>query len=852
MNPLVRLALRNLTSHFWRTVATVVGTGLGVAALLASLSIGANVTANLQLELQAAAGKADFLVTPGAGGRIIMPIEPLREQIMAEFAPKHVFPVLSARLEPLRDDLDTPSSLLPGIDSGFQLQGRMLEHPDAFTSELLEGRLPVAGQREVAIGADFARHRGLALGTVVQFQDGTTAHEYTITGLLDDQLGFASTNGGRVGVTHLTDLQQDLHFTDRASHLEIVLHDPATAPSELEAVQQFVGDSYNVTYPAGSGDFTSGMVRAMQAGLSILAATLLALGAFLAYNTFTAAVVERRRDFALLRTICLSQRDAMKVTLYEAGFTGIIGAMVGIALGVVLAWLLTAVNAAILEYEFQTLSVPWVNAIFAVLAGVGSTLLAAWLPAREAGKSSPLSLFTRLEVENERTTPWVLASVLGVLGTFFAVYPWHGEITIVLAAVALGLLFLSVTLFAPALVRGTTRLLLPLFSRVFGRAARLGAGFTQRNMARNSVALATVAIGVSLIIGVGSMIDSINSAIRNWVETTIVGDQYITSPLRFPADFAAQLEAVPGVDVASGVAMNIVRFRTDDLPRGRSVTLLMVDPERFHPTTGQGRFQYVRGQGTDQVGYDSLKAGEILVASSIAERYNIGVGSKLELRTVDGFATFTVAAVVVDFTGGGESAVASIELLPQFGAGEPDLFVTVLEPGADMRAVTDLVYEEFPELYLDITINQEYQRAVVEMSDRVFNTTRMLLVLAMIVAGIGVSNTLGMNLASRAHEIAVLRAIGVRKRVVLRMIFTEGLIITFAGGLAGVVIGVVLSGVITRGVMALTGFVLEPHISWGLAAIVFAVAAGLGIIAALLPAKRAANTPPVAAFTSWS
>ena len=852
MNPLFRLALRNLTSHFWRTVATVVGTGLGVAALLASLSIGANVTANLQLELQQAAGNTDFLVTPGAGGRIIMPIEPLRTEIEQEFAPQHVFPVLSARLEPLRDDLDTPSSLLPGVDSGFQLQGRLLEHPEAFSSELLAGRLPIAGQREVAIGADFARHRGLTVGSIVEFQDGTISHAYTVAGWLDDQLGFASTNGGRVGVTHLADLQEDLHFGGRASHLEIVLHDSAQAPEMLEAMQDFVGDTYNVTYPAGSGDFTSGMVRAMQAGLSILAATLLALGAFLAYNTFTAAVVERRRDFALLRTICLSQRDAMKVTLYEAGLTGIIGAVVGIALGVGLAWLLTAVNAVILEYEFQTLSVPWLNAIFAAVAGVASTLLAAWLPAREAGKSSPLSLFTRLEIENERTTPWVLASTLGLLGIFFAVYPWHGEITIVLAAVALGLLFLSVTLFAPALVRGTTRLVLPVFARVFGRAARLGAGFTQRNMARNSVALATVAIGVSLIIGVGSMIDSINGAIRDWVETTIVGDQYITSPLRFPADFAAQLEAVPGVHVASGVAMNIVRFRTDELPRGRSITLLMVDPERFHPTTGQGRFQYVRGQGNDQLGYDSMKAGEILVASSIAERYGLTVGSELELRTTDGFSTFRIAGVVVDFTGGGESAVTSIELLPQFGAGEPDLFVTVLEPGANMRAVTDAVYEAFPELFLDITINQEYQRAVVEMSDRVFNTTRMLLVLAMIVAGIGVSNTLGMNLASRSHEIAVLRAIGVRKKLVLRMIFTEGLIITLAGGLAGVVIGVVLSGVITRGVMALTGFVLEPQISWGLAAVVFAVAAGLGIVAALLPARRAANTPPVAAFTSWS
>lgn len=852
MNPLLRLALRNLRSHTWRTIATIIGTGLGVAALLASLSIGANVTANIQAELSATAGAADLLVTPGAGGRIIMPIEPLATEIANEFPVAHVLPVLSSRMEPQRSDLATPSSILPGVDSGFQVQGHLLEHEDTVPGEVLTGRFPHAGAMEIAIGADFANGRNIVVGDEIVLQGPGAAFPFTVTGLLNDRLGLASTNGGRVGITHLSDLQDILHFSERASHLEIVLHDAGEAAAMQEQLQDFVGDDFSVAYPAGTGDFTSGMVRAMQAGLSILAATLLALGAFLAYNTFTAAVVERRRDFALLRTICLSQRDATKVTMYEAAVTGAVGAVVGVGLGFALAWLLTSVNAAILEYEFRKLVVPWESGVLAIIAGFLSTLLAAWLPAKEAGRSSPLSLFTRLEIENERRTPWVLATTLAVIGAGFALYPWHGSITIAAAAVALGLLFFSVTLFAPALVRLTAQLLGPLLQRIVGNAAAIGMDFTKRNMARNSVALATVAIGVSLIIGVGSMIDSINTSIKDWVETTIVGDQYITSPLRFPEDFAEQLMDVPGVHVASGVAMNVVRLRTDELPRGRSVTLLMVDPERFHPETGQGRFQYVRGLGNDQVGYDGMSAGDILIASTIAERYNLTQGDTVELRTIDGFASFAVAGVVVDFTGGGESVVASIAELPRFGAGEPDLFVTVLEPGVDMREATDAVLAAFPDLYLDITINQEYQRAVVEMSDRVFTTTRMLLVLAMLVAGIGVSNTLGMNLASRTHEIAVLRAIGVRRRMVLRMIFTEGLIITSAGGVAGVGIGLLLSGVITRGVMALTGFVLTPQISWDLVVIVLLAAALLGIVAALLPARRAADTPPVAAFTSWN
>lgn len=823
-----------------------------MAALLASLSVGANVTANIQSELEAAAGKADLLVTPGAGGRIIMPIEPLQTELIEQFAVEAVYPVLAARLEPVRTEIESVGSLLPGIDSGFQVQGRQLEFPEAIPGELLNGVLPREGAMEIVIGADFANNRNLSIGTTIDLRGQSGTFPFTITGILDDKLGLASTNGGRIGITHLTDLQEMLHFSERASHLELMITDLTQADDVRERIQQFVGEDYNVTFPAGTGDFTSGMVSAMQAGLTILAATLLALGAFLAYNTFTAAVVERRRDFALLRTICLSQRDAMKVTLYEAAITGFVGALVGIVMGIGLAWLLTTVNAAILGYDFRTLSVPWANVLLAIVAGFVSTLFAAWLPAREAGQSAPISLFTRLEVENERTTPWFIAITLAVIGVTFALIPWSGIFTIAAAAIALILLFISVILFAPALVRGTTVVLGPVMRAVFKKAADLGIGFTKRNMARNAVAMATVAIGVSLIIGVGSMIDSINSSIQEWVESTIIGDQYITSPLRFPDGFQEQIEAVPGVRVASGVAMNIVRLRTDDLPRGRSITLLMVDPARFHPETGEGRFQYVRGQGNGELGYEGLSAGDILIASTVAERYGLAPDDVVELRTTDGFASFRIAGVVVDFTGGGESAVASISQLPRFGAGQPDLFVTLLDDDADMRATTDRVLEEFPELYLDITINQEYQRAVVDMSDRVFSTTRMLLILAMVVAGIGVSNTLGMNLASRAHEIAVLRAIGVRKRVILRMIFTEGLIITTAGGVAGVAIGMALAGIITRGVMALTGFVLTPQISWDLVVIVFVVSAIVGIVAALLPARRAANTPPVAAFTSWN
>ena len=845
---LVRLALRNLFRHAWRTAATVLGVALGIAAVLATLSVGANVRANLQADLEAAAGRASLLVTPGATGRAVMEAGPLFERIEGTPGVDALAPVLNRRLEPLREIEAFERSVVPGVDSGFQVSGREVARPDRLPAELSAGRWPAPGERAVALSDAFAELREIAVGDEIVFTSRLGELTYEVVGLMDAGLGYASTNGTRVAIAPIDVLQEDVRLEGRISHVEVLLNDDAFTRTVEDALLERLDDRYAVAYPAGSGEVAGGIVQTLQSGLLVLAVTLLALGGFMAYNTFMAGVVERTSEYALLRTVALTRGGVRRLALTEAAWVAVAGAIFGVLLGIALAWFITRINAWGLGFEVRTLVLPWWAVAASTLTGSAVALAAGALPAWTASGASPLAARRRAESVSAPTQAlagWLLlVSAVAVTRV-----PWSGLWALAGAGLAMLAFTVGTALAARSLLRPTLFLLGPLLRRTFGVAGRLGASFADHSASRNGVAIGTVVVGTGLVIGVGSMVTGINRIVSDWVDTTIVGDLFVTAPVSFPDDFAGRAAALEGVDQVSGVGIRVVRFRPEDQPRGRSVALILVDPSRFDPAEGFGSFQYIQGEGDATSGYQALVDPEgVLVASTIQERFGLGRGDEIVLRTSDGFETFRIGGVVVDFTGGGETIVASIEDLERFGGGTPDLFVMTVDPGADVREVRERLVAAFPELYLEATPNDEYRAEIVELSRRTFTTTNTLLVLAVAIAALGVANTLGMNLSSRMREMATLRTLGLTRSGLQRVVIVEGLVVVLLGSVLGVAFGLLLAAVVTDGASALTGYYIEPVVPWTLVAIAVAAAPLVGLLASLLPARRAARLPPVVAL----
>lgn len=842
MRLLLRLAFRNLWRHPWRTLATVLGIALGVAAVLATLSVGRNVTANLERSLELAAGSADLIVAPGVAGRAVLEIEAALAALSERADIARLTPVLSYQAEPLSDIGVRRDSAVPGVSSGFQLIGKP---PERMALELLEGTLPTA-DGTIVLAEQFARQRGLSLGDTITFATPFGDSPLRISGIAADGSGEVSRNSGRVGLTSLTTLQGVVRLSGRASFIELELTDRRTLNATREALGQLLGDRYTVTLPAGSGDIAAGIVQSLESGLQVLAATLLALAGFMAYNTFAASVGERVREFALLRTIALTRAQVQQLALLEALYLSIAGGVLGVGLGILLSYLITLANSALLGFTVQTLVVPLEITALATVIGLLVSLFAGYLPARVASATPPIVASRR--AENLQPRPKLaLGAALLASGVVSALSPWQGLWALFGSALSLALLFLGVIFLSPLLLRPVIRLVRPLFTPLLGVSARLGADFTLRNAARNGVAIGAVVVGLTLTIGVGGMVSGINQAIADWVATTVVGDLFVTAPVAFPQEFAADVrQRVPEIETVSGVGVRVVRFEPEgDLP-ARSVALILVEAERFHPERGFGGFQFL--EGSPQAGYDTLAAGQLLAANTVSERFHLRQGSRVSLRTQEGFQPFDVGGVVVDFTGGGEAFITSLDNLELFGGGTPDLFVMNLRPGADPEAVREALLRSYPQLYLDVSSNAQYRARILSITQQTFITTNGLLVLAIFIAALGVANTLGMNLTDRQHDIAVLRTLGVTRGGIRHIVTVEGVILVILGTLLGVAIGVLLSFVITTGANALTGFTVTPRFPLRLIVIALLTSPLVGLVASLLPARRAAKLAPVAAL----
>jgi putative ABC transport system permease protein len=853
MNLLGRLAFRNLLRHKWRSLATVLGIALGIAAVLATLSVGDNVRANVSSALEAAAGKTDLLVTPGSQGRSFFEIADIYDKVVSVSGVDKVYPVLHERAEPVRDVQQLEDSIIPGVDTGFQLSGRLTEFPEDLPVQILEGTLPAEGSEGIAIASGFAQGRNITVGEDLEFAYGRKNLVFKVTGILDESYGYASTNGGRVGIIHLKDLQAQINQEGKASFLEILLKPSINLEDTQNAVAEQVGESYAVTLPAGSGNTALGVVDTLEAGLRILAATLLALGGFIAYNTFSAAIVERTKEYALLRTICMTKNQVKNLALLESFFLSFIGVLAGLLLGIVLAYAIVRLNSVALGFEFRTLIVPFNSVLVASVVGILVALLAGYIPAIAASTTPPIVASRQaLEAGAVKYPNWGWLFI--ALGIACALIPWVKVWALLGALLAMAFLFLGITFVTPLLLKPTLKILAPILQAIFGLPGKLGADFARRNALRNGVAIGTVVVGVSLTIGVGSMVSGINKAIADWVDTTIVGDLFVTAPVNFPNDFESlSKQKVPELKEVSGIGIRIVRFEPQSQPKGRSVALVLVDPERFNPQTGFGKFQYIEGQGDNVAGYEALKAGgQVIAANTIRDRFNVSKGDLVRLRTSDGFKDFPVGGIVVDFTGGGETFVASLNDADLFGGGNPDLFVITLQEGADPKKARDDLIAAFPELYLDITLNQNYRERILSLTQRSFVTTNGLLGLAIFISALGVANTLGMNLVNRHHDIAVLRTLGLTRRNIAWVIISEGIVVAILGTILGLGSGLLLSQVITEGAEALTGFVINPQFPLRLILIAILSSPVLGVIASYFPARRAAKQSPVAAFSGAS
>ncbi len=641
--------------------------------------------------------------------------------------------------------------------------------------------------------------------------------------------------------------QELLARGDAIDRIEIVA-DEATA----EAIRASLPDTLRLVGSATRNDTMQAMTRGFRINLTAMSLLALVVGAFLIHNTMTFAVLQRRELFATLRITGVTAGQIFANVLAEAATIALVGAAIGIALGRVLAEFLIRLTTRTINDLYFVLHVqevsfgPWL-VLAGLVLGVGASLVAATIAAREAATVDPVDARRRSLAESRATGALPTLALLGVaaalLGGVLAVLPVQ---SLVVGFAALMLLILGYGLALPWLVYRLAGLLVRPAAR-FGPVAALAVGGVERNISRTGLAIAALAIAVSATFGVDVMISSFRATVDDWLRTTLGSDVYVSSPSSVSTSSQALLE--PSVEVAARATPGIAQLSTGrviDVATGvGTIEALVLEP---HPES-LASFDLVAGtqllgEGPSVEAWQAfLDEDAILVSEPLATKQDLAAGDTLALFTGRaGEREFRVAGVFRDYASSNGKLLISRTVWNRWWDDERigSLGLLVAD-GADADAVvaelrTRLAATGQP---LRVQSNTAIHDASLEVFDRTFEVTRVLRWLTVGVAFVGIFSALLALHLERGREFAVLRATGATRGQVGRIVMGQTLLMGLFAGALALPLGWVMSQMLIHVINVRSfGWRMEAILPGGAVLATLVLATVSSVLAGLWPAWR--------------
>lgn len=856
------LARRNLRAHRGRTLLTLLGIVLGVAVVLATQITNQSTLDSIYEVFDRATGQANLLIVPANKTR-----QPLDQDLLEKAAHTEgvdlATPALHAQTLLAREASTWQIAFnMTGIAAGnfFELDGVDLELDPGMRVYILEtGRMPRPGKYEVIIPARYASEKNLRTGDKLELLTKSEPARLEIVGLLASE-GVAMINDGAVGFTSL-DVVQDLF--DRSGELdEISLkisHAIADNPSVLATYKQqlanHLGKGVRVVYPAARGQLVGQMLATYQMGLTFFSIIAIFVGAFLIYNAFSMTVVERTREIGMLRAVGMSRRQVVQMVLAEASLLSLVGSALGLGVGYWLAQALVRMMGNLTPNSGNVSHVPIPVILQSLAVGVGVTLLAALIPAMQAAHISPLEALRVRGRGPGRVNPifWIAGLIMLFTGWLITYrITWPVGVIYYVGYTSLVLYFLGATLtvsLAVQFLEGFTR---PLTRLIYGNEGAIGSANMQRALGRTTLTVASLMVALTMIIAIQSLAFSFKTDMRNWIDNALGGDLYVRAPLPMRESFVKQLASVPGVTAITPVRVIDVQVAAGSLAADPEANdqfyFQAIDPLTYRQV---GDMEFSANQGDSAQNWARLSQGQALfVSSTVADRYNLRQGDTVSLLTRRGEKPFYIAAEVVDFTGQSQMFYGTYEDLHNlFNARGVDRFTIAVDRAHAVDSVMQEIKERFQKSYnISIQTTEAFRNSILDLMNQSFRLFDVLGLIGVIIGGLGVINTLTMNVIERQREIGGLRSLGMTRRQVLRMVLAEALGLGLMGGFYGVLVGTMIANVTIIGTNMMIGYDLVYRFTSSPYLISILIALGAVQLAAISPARRAAGVNIVEAI----
>ncbi|MGD8965973.1 MAG: FtsX-like permease family protein, partial [Anaerolineae bacterium] len=605
-----------------------------------------------------------------------------------------------------------------------------------------------------------------------------------------------------------------------------------------------LGDEYRVIYPATQGRRVTQMLDVYQMGLQFFSVIALFVGAFLIYNAFSMTVVERTREIGMLRTLGMTKRQVMRQILTEASILGILGSALGVGAGIMLSRGLIRATELLLAQEVKQVRVPTDGLMTSVVVGVLVTLVAACIPAWQAGRISPLEA---LRIRGSARDGWFvrrgwLLGVVLLIASYLLLYqsPFPPRLAYHTGSGAVFTLFLGATLVIPVTVGIWEWLARPGVRRIYGNEGRLGSRNVQRAKMRTALTVAALMVSVAMMLGIRAMTEAFEHDIQAWIDVYVGGDLYVYSSVPMRTDLGRRLEAVEGVAAVTPIRY----FDVDRLRPGEDDERLVftaIDPSSYKRVTS---FVFAPDQGDPDVLLGQLAAGDaVFVSSALSELHGLEQGDTVRLETRRGEMEFEIAAIVVDYYNHGNVIEGSRrDMRRYFRLQDVSTFLLKVEPGYSPEQVQEHIDRVYGDRHhLTIESNRAIKSRALNLTAQAFSLFDVLGLISLIVAALGVVNTLSMNVLERTQEIGMLRGIGMTRRQVRKMILAEAGMMGLIGGVFGLAFGLFLSRVLLMATEVMQGYKLTYVLPTEGILVGLLIALVVSQLAAVWPARRAAR-----------
>ena len=563
------------------------------------------------------------------------------------------------------------------------------------------------------------------------------------------------------------------------------------------------------------------------------------VGGFTILNTFSITVGQRTRELALLRIVGASRRQVFRSVLGEALIVGLVSSLVGLGLGVLAAVGLEKLLAGFgvtlpsgpLVFEARTV-------VVCLIVGVGVTLVSAISPARRAVRIAPVAAVSEQQTEAEiplrrRFVRGGVITLVGVLGLAF------GLTVPAIGLVGLGavLIFVGVAMLAPAVARPMASAIGRPLARLLGTSGRLGRENSMRSPRRTAQTSAALMVGLALVSAIAVFGASLSKSATSSVDNAISADLIVSSTNKtgsgsFSTTVPKVAAAVPGVTASSTVYGDQFEVRNS------LESLLGIGTKNLSQTVILNM-----AAGSSR----ALADGDLLIDTNTANAQHLSVGDTVPVRfALTGPTTMRIGGIFQPNALAGKYLVSDAFFLRHFQNPLPGAVLLNTSGNSGVQQAVERALAPYPNV--EVQSRAQFEASQSAQVNQLLGLVYALLALAVLIALIGIVNTLMLSVFERTHEIGLLRAVGMKRRQIRAMIRSESVILAVFGAVIGIIVGTGLGIALVSALHAqgITDTVVPiPNL-----VIFLILAALLGLLAASWPARRAARLDVLAAIAA--